>query len=107
MRGRSFRSGQTGDHARTEGLGHRRLRTVPGDQRLGTLEISEALRLLDLSLVGLKVLPLGLLEARRGGIHGFGNQADLAKAVEKALRARCSLPRTASEVCRVIWPTCS
>ena len=107
MRGRSFRSGQTGDHARTERLGHGRPRTVPGDQRLRALEIAQALRLLDLSLVGLKILPLGLLESGRRGIHGIGNQADLAKAVEKALRARCSLPRTASEVCWVISPTCS
>lgn len=98
---------QAGDHARAERLRHGCLRAIPGDQRLGTLEIAKALDLLALSLLDLEVLSPGLLESGGRGIHGFKVQAVLAKAVEKALRARCSLPRTASGVCWVISPTCS
>lgn len=103
---------QAGSHARAERHGHGRLRPIPGDERLGALEITEALNLLGCPLLGclllgLEVLLPGLLESDGGWIHGVGNQAVLAKAVEKALRARCSLPRTASGVCWVISPTCS
>lgn len=98
---------QAGSHARAERHRHGRLRPIPGDERLGALEITEALDLLGCLLLGLEVLLPGLLESDGGWIHGVGNQAVLAKAVEKALRARCSLPRTASGVCWVISPTCS